>query len=72
MFVAHLRKPAHATQELRNLQKQQVLKDTPKRDSTIIDSKVDENEENKSEAEGGYPQHDSRLTRYCETYHGEE
>ena len=30
MFVAHVRKSMHTIEEFRNLQKQQVLKDTPK------------------------------------------
>ena len=39
-FVVNVRKSTHATQELRNLQKQQVLKDTPKGDSLFIDPKI--------------------------------
>ena len=51
--MAYVRKSSCATQELRNLQKQQVLKDTPKGDNPITDPEVDETEENEGEAEGG-------------------
>ena len=51
-FAAYVRKSSHATQELRNLQKQHVLKDTPEGDNPITDPKIDETEGNKGEAEG--------------------
>ena len=62
-FVAYVRKSSRATQELRNLQKQQVLKDTPEGDNPITNPEVDETEENEGEAEGGYSQSGQRLKR---------
>ena len=52
-FVAHVRKSTRATKELRNLQKQQVLKDTRKGTTPITNHEVDESEENEGEEEGG-------------------
>ena len=50
-----MRKSTRATEELRHLQTQQVLKDTPPGDS--------ESDENEGEEGGGYVQGDDRLTR---------
>ena len=61
--MAYVRKSSRATQELRNLQKQQVLKDTPEGDSPITDPEVDETEENEGEAEAGCSDGDERLKR---------
>ena len=61
--MAYVRKSSRATQELRNLQKQQVLKDTPEGDSPITDPKVDETEENEGEAVAGCSDGDERLKR---------
>lgn len=63
MFVAHVRKSTRATEEFRNLQKQQVLKDTPKGTPPITNPEVDESEENEGEEEGGYVNEEGRLTR---------
>ena len=56
-------KSAHATGEFRNLQKQQVLKDTSGETFPITNPKVDESEENKGEEEAGYSNEDGQLTR---------
>ena len=48
----------HATEEFRNLQKKQVLKDTPGGTSPITKLEVDESEENKGEEEAGYSNED--------------
>ena len=61
-FVAHVRKSTHATEEFRNLQKQQVLKDTPGGTSLITNPEVDESEENEGEEEAGYSNEDGQLT----------
>ena len=58
-----MRKSTRATEELRHLQKHQVLKDTPPGDSPITNPKLDESDENEGEEEGGYVQGDDRLTR---------
>lgn len=47
-----MRKSSHATQELCNLQKKQVLKDTLVGDSPIKDLEVDESDENKGKVKG--------------------
>ena len=62
-FVAHVRKSTRATEEFRNLQKQQVLKDTPGGTSPITDPEVDESEENEGEEEAGYSNEKAQLTR---------
>ena len=62
-FVTHVRKSTRATKEFRNLQKQQVLKDTPKGTMPITNPKVDESEENEGEEEGVYANEDGWLTR---------
>ena len=49
-----MRKSTCATEEFRNLQKQQVLKDTPGGTSPITNTEVDESEENEGEEEAGY------------------
>ena len=48
-----MRKSTRATKEFHKLQKQQVLKDTPKRTPPITNSKADESEENEGKGEGG-------------------
>ena len=58
-----MRKSTRATQESHNLQKQQVLKDTPGGTSPITNPEVDESEENEGEEEAGYSNEDSQLTR---------
>ena len=58
-----MRKSTRSTEELRHLQKQQVLKDTPPRDSPITNPELDESDENEGEEGGGYVQGDDRLTR---------
>ena len=58
-----MRKSTHATEEFHNLQKQQVLKDTPKGTPPITNPKVDESEENKGEEEADYSNEDGQLTR---------
>ena len=62
-FVTHVSKSTRATEEFRNLQKEQVLKDTPKGTPTITNPEVDESEENEGEEEGGYVNEDGRLTK---------
>ena len=56
-------KSTRATEEFRNLQKQQVLKDTPGGTSPITYPKVDESEEDQGEEEAGYSNEDAQLTR---------
>ena len=58
-----MRKSTRATEEFCNLQKQQMLKDTPKGTPPITNPKVDESEEHEGEEEGGYVNEDDRLTR---------
>ena len=58
-----MRKSAHATEEFRNLQKQQVLKDTPRGKNPITNPEVDESEENEGEEEAGYSSEVGPLTR---------
>ena len=58
-----MRKSTRAIEEFRNLQKQQVLKDTPRGTSPITNSEVDESEENEGEEEAGYSNEDGQLTR---------
>ena len=54
-FVAHVRDSTRVTQELLNLHKKQVLKDTPEGNKPITELEVDESEENKGEVEGVTP-----------------
>ena len=58
-----MRKSTRATEELRHLQTQQVLKDTPPGDSPITNPELDERDENEGEEGGGYVQEVDRLTR---------
>ena len=58
-----MRKSTRATKEFRNLQKQQMLKDTPGGTSPITNPEVDESEENEGEEEAGYSIEKGRLTR---------
>ena len=58
-----MRKSTRATEEFRNLQKQQVLKDTLGGTSPIINPEVHESEENEGEEEAGYSNEDGQLTR---------
>ena len=58
-----MRKSTRATEEFRNLQKQQVLKDTPKGTPPITNPEVDESDENEGEEEAGYFNEDGQLTR---------
>ena len=58
-----MRKSTHAIEEFCNLQKQQVLKDTPGGTSPITNPKVDESEGNEGEEEAGYSNEDGQLTR---------
>ena len=58
-----MRKCTRATEEFRNLQKQQVLKDTPRETSPITNPEVDESEENEGEEEAGNSNEDGQLTR---------
>ena len=62
-FVAHVRKSTRATEELRHLQKQQVLKDTPLGDSPITNPELDESDKNEGEEGGGYVQEDDYQAR---------
>ena len=57
-FVAHVRKSTRAIEEFRNLQKQQMLKDTRGGTSPITNPEVDESEENEGEEEAGYSNED--------------
>ena len=59
----HVRKSTRATEELRHLPTQQVLKDPPPGDSPITNPELDESDENEGEEGGGYVQGDDRLTR---------
>ena len=52
-FVAYVAKYTCATKELCNLQKWQVLKDTPQEENPITTPKVDESDENEGKAERG-------------------
>ena len=58
-----MRKSTRATEQFRNLQKQQMLKDTPGGTSPITDPEVDESEENEDEEEAGYSKEAGQLTR---------
>ena len=57
-----MRKSPCATEEFRNLQKQQVLKNTPRGTSPITNPEVDESEENEGEEEAGYSNEAGQLT----------
>lgn len=61
-FVSHAKRSSKASEELRTLQKQQVLKDTPQGSNPITDPEEDEEEENEGDPEGGYA-NEERLTR---------
>ena len=58
-----MRKSTRTTEEFRNLQKQQVLKDTLGGTSPITNPEVDESEENEGEEEVGYSNEDGQLAR---------
>ena len=58
-----MRKFTRATEEVSNMQKQQVLKDTRGGTSPITNPEDDESEENEGEEEAGYSNEDSQLTR---------
>lgn len=61
-FVSFVRRSTKASEELRVLQRQQVLKDTPQGASAITDPEEDQAEENEGEPEAGYT-NENRLTR---------
>lgn len=61
-FVAYVRRSTKASEELRLLQKQQVLKDTPQGVTPITDPEEDQDDEYEAEPEAGYTG-ESRLTR---------
>ena len=61
-FVSHAKRSSKAPEELRTLQKQQVLKGTPQGNNPIMDPEEDEEEENEGDPEGGYT-NEERLTR---------
>ena len=61
-FVSHAKRSSKASEELRELQKQQMLKDTPQGSNPITDLEDDEEEENEGDLEGGYS-NEERLTR---------
>ena len=61
-FVSRARRSSKASKELRTLQKQQVLKDTPQGSNPITDPEEDKEEENEGDPEGGYA-NEERLTR---------
>ena len=58
-----MRKSPCATKEFHNLQKQQVLKDTPGGTSPITNLEVDESEENEDEEEAGYSNEADQFRR---------
>ena len=60
--VFGVKRSSKASEELRTLQKQQVLKNTPQSNNPITDPKEDKEEENKGDPEGGYA-NEERLTR---------
>ena len=62
LFVSHGKRSSKASEELRTLQKQQVLKDTPQGSNPITDPEEDEEEENEGDPEGGYA-NEEHLTR---------
>ena len=53
-FVSGVKRSSKTSEELRTLQKQWVLKDTPQGSNPITDPEEDEEEENEGDAEGGY------------------
>ena len=61
-FVSHAKTSSNASEELRTLQKQQVLKDSPQGSKPITDPEEDEEEENEGDPDGGYANEVS-LTR---------
>ena len=61
-FVSHAKRSSKRFEELRTLQKQQVLKDTPQGSNPIMDPEEDEEKENEGDPEGGYT-NEERLTR---------
>ena len=58
-----MRKSTRAIEQFHNLQKQQMVKDTPGGTSPITDPEVDESEENEGEEEAGYSNEAEQLTR---------
>ena len=62
-FVDHMRKSTRATKELHNLQKQQVLKDTPQGDLTITNPKLMRGTKTKARKRGGKVQEVDPITR---------
>ena len=62
-FVSHAKRTSKASEELRTLQKQQALKNTPQGSNSITDPDEDEEEENEGDPEGGYA-NEERLTRF--------
>ena len=61
-FIFYVKRSSKASEELRVLQKQQVLKDTPEGSNPITEPEEDEEEENEGDPEAGYA-HEERLTR---------
>ena len=61
-FVSHAKKSSKVSEELRTLQKQQVLKDTPQGSKPITGAEEDEEEENEGDLEDGYA-NEERLMR---------
>ena len=62
LFVAFVRRSTKASEELRTLQKQQVLKDTPQGATPITDPDEDQDDEHEGEPDAGYSE-GPRLTR---------
>ena len=58
-FVFLAKTSSKASEELRTLQKQKVLKDTPQGSNPITDPEDDEEEENEGDPEGGYANEES-------------
>ena len=61
-FVSHAKRFSKVSEDLRTLQKQQVLKDTPQGCNSITDPEEDEEEENEADPEGEYA-NEEHLTR---------
>ena len=61
-FVSHVKRSSKASEELRTLQKQQVLENTPEGSNSITDPEEDEEEENEGDPESGHAI-EERLTR---------
>ena len=62
LFVSHVKRSSKVSEELRTLQKQQVLKVTPQDNNPITNPKEDEEKENEGDPNGGYG-NEERLTR---------